>query len=204
LAASSLGLLEPQEEIALRAHLDGCEDCRDELAELMAIASALPRADLSHVVGTQPQPAFDLGERVRGTLARERDTHRRRTRVRSIAAFAVAAAIAIVLTFSVFARSSSTAGRHVALVGSRGVTATATLTARHEGTQVKFHVNGLHDGDVYWLWLTDASGQRMAAGTFRGTDTRSDLVMTAGISERDVRRVWVTDTANRVVLDSQL
>ena len=41
LGAAALGRLDPAEEIGLRAHLDGCADCRAELRELTAVANAL-------------------------------------------------------------------------------------------------------------------------------------------------------------------
>jgi hypothetical protein len=166
----------------------------------------LPRADLSHVVGAQPEPAQDLGDRVRGTIARERETQHRRSRRRIVGALAIAAAIVIaVATFGIVGMSSSSpAGRRFALAGS-GASATATLRGRNEGTQVKFHVSGLDNGDTYWLWLTDAHGVRVPAGTFYGSRAGRDLVMTAGLSPRDVARVWVTEgpSPDHVVLDSQ-
>ena len=206
LAAHALGRLDPDGEVALRAHLDGCPDCRNELAELTSVAEALPRADLSHVVGAQPEPSSDLGERVRGTIARERTSQHRRTRRRVVSVLAVAAVIAIaVATFSIVGATSSSPGRRFALAGARGARATATLRARDEGTRVNFRVAGLDNGDTYWLWLTDAHGVRMPAGTFYGSGTTHDFVMTAGLSPNDVARVWVTEgpSANHVVLDSQ-
>jgi hypothetical protein len=207
LAAHALGRLDPEGEVALRAHLDGCPECRSELAELTSVANALPRADLSHVVGAQPEPAQDLGDRVRGTIARERMSQHRRTRRRVVGALAIAAAIAIaVATLGIIGlSSSSSSGRRFALAGGGGATATATLRSRNEGTQVRFHVSGLDNGDTYWLWLTDARGVRMPAGTFYGSNSSHDLVMTAGLSPNDVRRVWVTEgpNANHVVLDSR-
>jgi hypothetical protein len=207
LAAKALGRLDADGEIALSAHLDGCPECRNELAELTFVAKALPRADLSHVVGAQPEPATDLGDRVRGTIARERLSQHRRTRRRVVGALAIAAAIIVaVATFGLVGLSSSpSSGRRFALAGGGGATATATLRARDEGTQVKFHVSGLDNGDTYWLWLTDAHGARMPAGTFYGSGAGRDLVMTAGLSPNDVARVWVTEgpSPDHVVLDSQ-
>jgi len=206
LAAKALGRLDPDGEVALRAHLDGCADCRNELAELTSVANALPRADLSHVAGAQPQPASDLGDRVRGTIARERMSQHRRVRRRVVGALAIAAVIAIAAaTFSIVGTTSSAPARQFALAGNGGARATATLRGRDEGTQVTFHVTGLDRGDTYWLWLTDARGIRMPAGTFYGPGTSRDFVTTAGLSPSDVRRVWVTEgpSASHVVLDSQ-
>jgi hypothetical protein len=207
LGAAALGRIEPGEELALQAHLDGCPECRGELAELRSVAGALPLADPAHVGSTRVEPTPMLAEQVRLRLARERATKRARTRNRFVAATAAAVAVAAgLVAFAIVGPTSSppVKGRTVALVANEGVGATATLRPRNAGTEVKFHVSGLHDGDVYWLWLTDASGRRLAAGTFKGTETRSDLVMTAGLPLRDVRRIWVTDEGDRVVMDARL
>ncbi len=63
-------------------------------------------------------------------------------------------------------------------------------------------VDGLaHDGDVYWLWLSTADGQRVAAGTFSGDGT---VHMAAALPLGKAARIWVTDGNNAVVLDAQL
>ncbi len=207
LGAAALGRIEPGEQLALQAHLDGCPECRAELRELRSVADALPLADPEHVGTTRVEPTPMLGEQVRLRVARERNARRARSRGRFVAAVAAAVAIAAgLVAFMVVAPTSSppVKGRTVALVADEGAGATATLRPRNAGTEVRFHVSGLHDGDVYWLWLTDASGQRLAAGTFKGTGTGSDLVMTAGLPLRDVKRIWVTDESDHVVMDARL
>ena len=190
----------------MQAHLDGCPECRAELADLRSVANALSLADPEHVGTSRVEPTPMLAEQVRLRVARERNTKRARTRNRLVAATAATIAIAAgIAAFAIVGPTSSppVKGRTVALVAHEGAGATATLRPRNAGTEVKFHVSGLHDGDVYWLWLTDASGQRLAAGTFKGTGTRTDLVMTAGLPLRDVRRIWVTDEGDRVVMDAR-
>jgi hypothetical protein len=207
LGAAALGRIEPGEELALQAHLDGCPDCRAELRELRSVAGSLPLADPGHLGAVRAEPTPMLAEQVRLRVARERNAKRARSRSRLVAAGAAAVAVAAgVAAFAIVGPTSSppAKGRTVALVAHEGVGATATLRPRNAGTEVRFHVSGLHDGDVYWLWLTDASGQRLAAGTFTGTGNRSDLVMTAGLPLRDVRRIWVTDEDDRVVMDARL
>ena len=41
-------------------------------------------------------------------------------------------------------------------------------------------------------------------GSWRGTATPANLVMTAAVPLADARRIWVTDGQNRVVLDEKL
>jgi hypothetical protein len=207
LGAAALGRIDPADDLALRAHLDGCADCRAELRELTSVARALPKADLSHVASVV-EPAPELAFQVRSRLAAQRAEQRARGRRRIVGALAIAAAVVVALTTFALVRPSSSGGEHIALASPLpGVSATATLRARDAGTQVSFHVSGLgDDGDVYWLWLTDGGGKRVAAGTFRGTNSRSNLVMTAGLPLSSVRRVWVTEGESQahVVLDSRL
>ncbi len=205
LGAAALGRLDPHEEVALRAHLDGCADCRAELRELTAVARALPLADVTHVTERAPEPSRELGQLVVDRIDRERVQARRQVRRRALAGVAatLAVAAAIVAAF-VFAPAGGSPGRQVAFPQSGGVAARATLQAKAAGTQVQFHVRGLHDGDYYWLWLTGDDGDRVAAGTFRGNPAGVDVTMTAAIRLSDTRRVWVTDAANKVVVDTWL
>jgi hypothetical protein len=204
LAAAALHRLDGNDEIALRAHLDGCAACRAELRDLQAVADALPLADIDHVSGTVPQPPGPLADLVLDRVARERTTRRaRRRRLIAVPAAAVLALAAAIVAFIVVTPDPARTTR-VAFPRQQALSASATLRARASGTEVKLHIDGLHDGDVYWLWLTGDDRRRIAAGTFRGTDTRTDLVMTAGIHLGDARRIWVTDEDDRVVLDAPI
>jgi len=206
LGAVALGTADPGEELALQAHLDGCAACRAELRELTSVAAALPLADPTHVVGDLPQPPTGLGHQVLDRVAAERSAHRIRLRRRIAVAAATATAIAaaILALVLVVPSSSSPAGTHVVFASRVGVSAVATLRARDAGTEVAFHVSGLHPGDYYWLWLTGSDEHRIAAGTFQGTTKPSNLLMTAAIPLSEARRIWVTDAHDHVVLDHPL
>ena len=205
LGAVALGGADPAEEIALQAHLDGCAACRAELRELTSVAAALPLADAGHVIGDVAQPPSTLGGQVLGRVAAERTARRARLRRRVVLVAATATAIAAAIVALVLVvPSNSPRGTHVVFASRVGVSAAATLRARDAGTEVSFHVSGLHPGDYYWLWLTGSDEHRIAAGTFQGTDKPSDLQMTAAIPLSEARRIWVTDSHNRVVLDQQL
>ena len=205
MGAVALGGADPAEELALRAHLDGCAECRAELRELTSVAAALPLADPAHITGGLPQPSSALGPRVLGRVAAERTARRARTRRRFVGAGAGVAAIAAAIVGILLLLPSSTpSGTRVVFASKSGVSAAATLRPRASGTEVAFHVSGLHDGEYYWLWLTGDDHERIAAGTFRGTPGTSDLVMSAGIPLSEARRIWVTDEHNHIVLDHLL
>jgi hypothetical protein len=81
-----------------------------------------------------------------------------------------------------------------------GVVANVELSEADWGTQIALEVEGLADADdVYWLWLSAADGDRVAAGTFRGD---GHMEMSAALPLDDARRVWVTDASDQVVFDA--
>jgi anti-sigma factor RsiW len=209
LGAVALGNADDAEHVALRAHLDGCAECRAELRELTSVSAALPLADPARVAVTSmglAEPPPTLAQRVLGRVTAERFARRarRRRRVGVVAAAATAVAAAIV-AFALVVPVGSSTGTRVALSANvPGVSAEAILRGRAAGTEVAFHVAGLHQGEYYWLWVTGDDGDRVGAGTFQGTAKATDLVMTAALPLRDARRIWVTDGHDQVVLDERL
>lgn len=202
LAAEALGRLEPARRTALRAHLDGCPECRDELSELEAVARALPAADPSRLTPAEEAPP-DLSERVLGRVARER-VRRRRRRAGTVAGLAAAAAAAV-LVVALVSGSPSSGDREVAFpVRPAGSEAVAVLAERPWGTEVALEVRGLEPGSRYWLWLTGEDGRRVGAGSFRGTSGTARVVLASALPLPDVDRVWLTDGDDEVVLDGWL
>ena len=68
LGAYALGHLSDEEAGPVRAHVDGCPDCRAELAGLAGVARLLDGIDPDHFE-TPPHPPADLGERIRSAVA---------------------------------------------------------------------------------------------------------------------------------------
>jgi hypothetical protein len=204
LGAAALGGIDPAEEVALRAHLDGCPDCRAELADLESVARALPLADPSRVIMRMDEPPRELGIRVLDRVAHERARRRSQWRRRvALSAAAVVAVAAAVLGF-VLLTPQGTSGTRIVFPTEAGVSGRATLHGRAAGTEVAFHVEGLQNGDYYWLWLTGDDGERIAAGTVRGTNGPIDVTMSAALPLHEARRIWVTDEHEHVVLDDHL
>ncbi|HWO46456.1 MAG TPA: anti-sigma factor, partial [Solirubrobacterales bacterium] len=108
LGAYALGHLEGDERAGLEAHLDGCPQCRAELASLQPVALMLPHADPARF-GPAPQPPAELGQRVAATIAAERERGEKRQRRRRFGGFALGgatAAVAAVLLLFVFGGGS--------------------------------------------------------------------------------------------------
>jgi Putative zinc-finger len=206
LGIEALGRLEEPERTALLAHVDGCAECRGALVELTRVAGALDLADAKRIgEGEFPQPPDDLGTRVLGRLQWERKAKRhRRARALVTAATGIAAAAAIAVALVV----SNSGGAHGTVVAlrspMRGVHAQAVLFTEASGTRVQLKVEGLDDGDWYWLWVTGADGRRVGAGTFTASHESENLTMTAALSTARTKRVWVTDADDHVVLDGRV
>ncbi len=214
LGAAAIGRLDAAEMLALQAHLDGCAPCRQELAELRSTAALLGTVDLTHVEAgaddraAPPTLGEHVVEAVRGAR-RDRVSRHRRRRVGTIAATVIGLAAAIIAVIGVSMHGGPTEhfARHRTVV-LHGVDASAkaTIIESRDGTDVSFR-GRLRDAaastDPYWLWLTDASGHRLAAATFRdGKDGSFAIHGHGAIAYSDVKRVWVTDELNRVVLDT--
>jgi len=201
LAARALGVSEPERDAALDAHLDACPECRDELADLRGVAAALSHADADRVADpTEAPPGLSgrIFELVEASVAAERRRRRRRVVAGASAVLAVAAVIVGMLVW----RNDSPAGQHIEFAASSGATGSAELVSRSWGTEVSLDVDGLDEGEVYWLWLTGDDGERVVAGTLIGTGGSVRAVLASAIPTEDARRIWMTDEDDAVVLDA--
>ena len=208
LGAAAVEGIDPPDDIALRAHLDGCAACRAELRELTQVARALSSLPFSALEAAPAEPSGELAERVLERLARERNAVRSR-RVRRVlisAAASASLAAAVIAAVLVVGGGNGPAGTRVVLpaVGREHASATATLRAAPAGTEVEMKVTGLHRGDYYWLWVTDENGKRLPAGTFQGSDQPLVMRLTAALPVSQARRIWVTDDDDQVVLDAKV
>lgn len=205
LGAAALGGIDPAEEIALRAHLDGCPTCSAELRDLTAVAHALAVVPIDRVTSAPVEPSWALANRVFQRVARERDVRRRRrTRRALVGAGASVAAAAVVAVVLLIGAGGPTSATHVVLKSHIGATASATLHAKSVGTEVDVTFAGLRPGHYYWLWLTGDDGHRIPAGSFSGSRQSTEVQLMAAVPLSEARRIWVTDEHEAVVLDAEL
>jgi anti-sigma-K factor RskA len=202
-AALVLGRLTPGERARVMAHVDACADCRTELTMLEQLSRAMAHADATHL-DDEPAPPPELRDRILTLLRAERaDARRARRRTRLLVA-AAAAALVIALGAGVAWQQSDgddPIAFDVALDDSHG---SFELHGSAAGTTITLQYEGLHDGEVYWLWLTDATGRRVGAGTFLGTNEHASMTMQAALPFDRVVRVWITDEDDETVLDKEL
>ena len=218
LGSYALGALEPDEARHIKSHLDHCDRCQAELAELSA-ASELLRSPTSRAYPAEIEAGPDLDPvLVAAALARvaaTRSSEARRARqlrtglVAAGTGFVAAVAIAFGLSSrpaDPFAPTSAVTTLHAA----PGIPAAATirLSARPWGTQVDLRTSQLPplpSGSYYQVWLVRLDGTRVAAGTFRPTtpNGRARVRLAAAIPRPQVARIGITietgDDSTRVL-----
>jgi hypothetical protein len=195
LGVYALGQLEGDERVGLKAHLDGCAECRAELAELEPVARMLPHADPERFEAA-PQPSPELGARIATTIAGEQRQVEKRRRRRLFGGFALGGATAAlaVAVLAIFVLSGGGGGedeQHVKFAAA-GVWIDATLEPHSYGTEIRMYVHGVESGTLCRVSLRGPRGVSYPAGTFRyraGDD--SEAVLSSALDLSRTRAVVV-------------
>jgi anti-sigma-K factor RskA len=179
LGAYSLGHLSADERAGLEAHLEGCPDCRAEIESLTDVAKLLAFADPAHF-GPAPKPSPELGERITATIGAERRVSRRRRQRRfGFALSGAVAATAAVLAIAILPSGAGEPEQHVTFAAvPPNVSMSATLEPHAFGTEIRMYVKGIRSGTLCRVYLRDAKGASVSAGTFRyrwGDDSEAVL-----------------------------
>jgi hypothetical protein len=195
LGVYALGQLEGDERVGLEAHLEGCAQCRSELALLEPVARMLPHADPERFESA-PQPPPELGARIAETIAGERkqaETRRRRRRFGGFALGGATALAAAVLAIFVLGGGSGEPEQHVRFASlPHGVAIDATLEPHSYGTEIRMYVHGIASGTLCTVSLKGPGGVSYPAGTFRyrwGED--SEAVLSSALDLSRTRAVVV-------------
>lgn len=195
LGALALGHLEGDERVGLEAHLDGCAECRAELAALQPVARMLPHADPERFEAA-PQPPTDLGQRIAATIEGEKGRLHKRRQRRRLGGFALGGAAAALVTAAlllfVFEGEEASPERHVEFASPAGVKIYATLEPHAYGTEIRMYVHGVESGTLCRVALRGPKGVTYPAGTFRyrwGDD--SDAVLSSALDLSRTRAVVV-------------
>jgi hypothetical protein len=203
LGAYVLGDLPAEERAQIKAHLDGCPDCRAEAEALDGVARLLPLADPDRFSRPAPQPAPELGDRIAAAIGGERQLTQRRQRWRfGLALSGAAAAAAAALAILVLPGSGGgTPAQHVEFASlPAGIKIDATLEPHAYGTEIRMYVQGIRSGTLCRVYLRGPHGVRVPAGTFRyrwGDDSTAvlssalDLSRTRAIGVRAGNRTFV-------------
>ncbi len=229
LGSYALGHLPPVENDRVRAHLDGCSDCRADLSDIAALVPLLDRVDpLSFE--SPPVPPADLGARIRAAVASEPrrpvltgpattgpgrrawTTGRRRPW-----SLAVAAALVVAVGLgAAVGRSTAPDPSAAPAPALEAVTLTATqgsgvtvdsagLVSHTWGVELRLEAEGFADGEVFEAAVRDASGRFTPAGRFVGTGSATMTCnLQAGVLRDDASAIVVRDEEGRPVLRSAL
>ncbi len=216
LGAFCLGHLSAAEETAVQAHLDGCSDCRRELAEIAPLADSLRFVDPQRV-SVAATPDADLGQRIVAAVAVERRQREQRARGRVVlvAAAAVLGVLAVgglgvAIGKNVAAPTSETAPAvpiEAVDVTSRlaGVQASAGIVAHTWGVEIKLEAVGLASGAAYEVVMNTSDGRRRSAGAFVGTGEETmNCNLTADVLRPDAVGFDVLDETGQTVLTADL
>ena len=192
LGAYALGSLPLDVAAPLQAHLDGCADCRAELADLAPLADALRHVD-ADALSDLPVPPVDLGDRIRARVSEERQLAQARvrreqrrnntqklTRRLATAAAAVAVLAAGLGGGAALERAAAPAvvagppARLVERIELRALdqrlqVATAKVIAHSWGVEAVFAADGFVAGAVYRAAFRGTEGKLVPAGQFLGT-----------------------------------
>lgn len=175
LGAYALGQLGDAERTGIKAHLDGCAECRAELALIAPLAGPLRLVDADNL-GKEIQPPVGLDEaivaRMRSERAERAETRRRPRRWVPVAAAAAVIALAIGAVVG-RALAPEAPKRPLEAVGidelAPELDASAEVINHTWGMEIVLTGSGFRNGEAYEVNVVDDGGERVSAGEFLGT-----------------------------------
>ena len=191
----------------VQAHLERCEACRHELAELAVLPGLLAR--VGPLIDEEP---LEVPATLRaGILSRVRDERRaQRARLRAwrVGASVLAAAAALLLVVVVARAPSSPAGVNYAMrptsaaVPLRGV---ATLMPKAWGTAVSLSLRGVPAGLNCEAVVVTVGGASQVVGNWGSTPTHVvEVVVATRLATSRLREVRVATLDGRTLLSARI
>ena len=215
-----LGALSPAERQEFERHLDTCADCARSVRELAGLPGLLGRVD--PLILESAPPHEPVPDTLLPALVREVGKARRRRLFATVgvAAAAVVAAVALVLTQGVgghdtpsanppAASPSTPVGQSMQPVGNAPVTATLAFTPVAWGTRLDLTCSYEHPAGAYHapssvtygLFVVNRDGSVEQVGTWRAIDGVTMRLTAATAAQRkDIAGVEVRTTDGRPVL----
>jgi len=225
LGGYALGHLRDGEAERVRAHLDGCAECRAVLQELEPLARRLDAVDPG-VFDAPPAPPAWLGEQIRAEVARERGRRevdvlgarrahvaRRRRLLAGRGILAAALVLLALVTGGVVGRvtapePAAVPTEPISMAAERGsgvAVDSADLVAHTWGVELRIEAEGFAKGRTFRASFRTEDGDLVPAGEFLGVGQQPMVcfLQSAALRE-DVTEVLVTDALGRTVLTSSL
>jgi predicted anti-sigma-YlaC factor YlaD len=187
-----LGALDVDEARRFDEHLEHCDRCRRDVAELAAIPALLARVE-SPEQQRAPDSAMDLA---RSRIETERmSLVRSRRRWQRGAAAAAAVAVAAVLTFGAIELAGTQPPEATMLSIQPGAVAAAqiTVTPRTWGTAIDLSLQDLPPHEGYVAWAVDRAGTWQQVAAWGPTPSGGAIVSGASsFATGDLANVVVT------------
>jgi hypothetical protein len=193
-----LGGLSEHEAAAVRAHLEGCPECRAEAEALRPVGELLRRADPARLEPA-PQPPAGLARQVFARIREERRAQRRQ-RYRLALAGAAAAAVlgGAALVVGVLVGSSGDPGSSepepIEFKATRGeLEMSGFMVAQDWGSEIHVYARGVSPGSECHVYLRREGGGSLPAGSFRYQRDWSGPtpVLSSALAAEEVRAVVV-------------
>jgi len=198
MALEVVGQLDGDQRVALDAHADQCDSCRDERRAMASLSQAMEGADPDRIdPAAVPLP---LEQAVLGFLhgAERRMLVTKRRRHVLVGAAAAACLVLLGLGLSAAGGSSGTALR---LSGNGAVSAGAVLSAESWGTSVRLTETDPRATTMLTVWMRTAGGSWWEAGTYRVSRGRSvDVTMACAVPTPQITGLWIRNPEGRTVL----
>ncbi len=189
-----VGAIDPAERYSVDRHLAGCSKCRDELAGLAGLPALLGRVTLEEAergpgdAADDVTPPEGLVDSMLDEMARRRNARRRRSVL--LGAGAVAASVVVLVGAGAWVRalvSGPAAPPHGQVVtepawrtdsvrdNATNISASVKYRPERWGTEMSVWVSGVRHDTQCQLWVTDASGRGVMAGSWHVShDGRGD------------------------------
>lgn len=217
LGAYVLGHLDGAEEAELRNHLEGCDECRAEEAELRQVVALLPEEPFDELAPeTTPPPGLEdrtVAAATEGSTARHRAPHRSGRLRRGLTLAGAAVAVVALGLAAVLAGLPGTDEEPglgdvepVSFSGApEDVSVDGSVIAHTWGTEVVLEMEGLEEGETYAVTIETESGESVPAGTFIGdADIPVECELNGAVLREDASAVIATDDDGNVVFRSEL
>jgi anti-sigma factor RsiW len=209
LGAFALGHLDTDEAAGVQAHLDGCADCRAELAELRSVVGPLSRVDPDSLDTATPTPPPDLGDRIVAAARRERPPRPDRRPGGRVAGLVAAGALLVAVAGGAGYLVGSDDGvpREAVTIeaAAPGIDAAAQAIPHTWGVEITLEADGFRPGAVYEVVVVDDAGRRAGAGAFVGTGgARMRCNLNSPVLRADAAGFDVLDDRGAVVVHGAL
>ncbi|MEP7201083.1 MAG: anti-sigma factor [Ilumatobacteraceae bacterium] len=206
IAEGALHPLDPATEADVTAHLLTCTECRalaDEFASTAAALATARPAPAAPAPDDAPSAEY-LYTQISTRIATERNRQRRRTWSTGLIATAAAALITVFAINIATSSTTRTAAPHIALSNDT-IDATAVLEPRAWGTQIRLEGQGFTPGRQYNVWLEQANGTHIPAGTFTGVaNTRITVTLASALPQSQAIAIGVSQPDGTLIVRAPL